>query len=456
VTSKRRISGGQPPHILTEEERLPLHPSWVLLGFFVALIAVGALLLSSPRALAEGESVPFLDALFTAASAGTGTGLVVRDTASFWSPFGQQVILALFQLGGLGTLVGSTIFLLVIARRVSQEERFLLKESTGVTSVAGILFLIIGITLYVVAVELVGSYLLAPHLPASVPEQDVGWLSFFHAASSFNNAGFAVMDLAKQPPDPSVQLILGVLGLLGSLSFIIVIDLLTGVFRRTLALDTKLVLAISALLLAGGAGLILLTEWDNPATLGSLPPAQKALSAFFHSASSRTAGFATTDISAFAQPALLAIIALMFIGGASGSTAGGVKVNTFGVAIAVTWSFLRGRREVSILGSTVHEEQVYRALAIGFISLLLVFGFTIALSVTEGADLLGQLFEVVSAFSTTGFSLDVTPQLSAAGKVITVCAMLVGRIGPLTLAFVLSQRHRPTRQTYRLEAVNLG
>ncbi|MEW6033565.1 MAG: potassium transporter TrkG [Chloroflexota bacterium] len=441
---------------LEEEGFGPFHPSWMLLGFFILLIGVGTVLLLLPGARAGGGRAPFLDALFTATSAATGTGLIVQDTATYWSFTGQKVILGLLQVGGLGVLIGSTMLLLLIARKVSTEERFLLKEFTGVGSPRGMVLLILGVALYAFLAQLAGSYLLASRLAATMPQDQAWWLGIFHASSAFNNAGFETMGLGNYLPDTWVQLTLAGLSLLGALSFIIIIDLIRGLFLRPLALDTKLVFVTTALLLAGGMVAILATEANNPQTLGPLPFPQKILSAFFHSTTARTTGLTTANVGAFANPTLLVIIALMFIGGSSGSTAGGIKVNTFALLGAAVWSFVRGRRQVTALGTDVHEEQVLRALAIAFLSVVLVFGITLALSFTEKATLLAQLFETVSAFSTTGFSMGLTPSLSQTGKLLITFAMFVGRVGPVTIAFALSLRGRPSRYVYAEEAINVG
>ncbi|MBI2165349.1 MAG: hypothetical protein HYU29_02965 [Chloroflexi bacterium] len=446
------------------EVRGPFHPSWALIGFFALLVAAGTLLLYLPayfpnhllNPVAGQDRVSFLDALFTATSAATGTGLVVQDTASYWNSYGHRVIFGLFQIGGLGSLVGSTIFLLLIIRRVSKEERSLFRSFMGVESGRGLLFLVLGITVYALIIEAAGTYLLARQLSASMLWDEALWKALFHAASAFNNAGFEFMGMGSQQPATQTLLILGGLSFLGGISFIVVVDLARGLFRHPLSLDTKLVLLISVLLVAGGAGLILLTEWNSAQSLGAMSVDQKVLSAFFHSVSTRTAGLASVDISAFAQSTILLLAALMFIGGSSGSTAGGLKVNTLAILAAVTWSFVRGKREVTALGSIVHEEQVYRAMAIAFLSLAMVFVVTLLLGVIEGPGLLPQMFEAISAFSTTGLSLNTTPTLSPAGKLLIILTMFVGRVGPLTLAFALASRRRPTRQVYAEEAINLG
>ncbi len=434
----------------------PFHPSWVLIGFFAVLIGMGTLVLALPISTSGGGRASILDAFFTSVSAASGTGLSVQDTATFWSPFGQRAILGLVSIGGLGALVGSTMFLIVIARRINKEERHPFKELMRVDSLGGMILLAFGITLFVLIVEAIGTYLLAWQLSKSMPWNEALWMGIFHSSSAFNNAGFEIMGMSQRLPDTSIQIILAVLSLLGALGFLVFIDIVRGIFRRPLALDTKVVLLTFVVLLIAGIGMILITEWGNIRTLGDMSISQKLVSAFFHSATARTTGMQTVDLSAFAQPTLLLLAALMFIGGASGSTGGGIKVNTFAVLIATTWSFVRGKKDVTAFGTVVQEEQVHRALAIAFISIIVVFAFTISLSVTEGRGLLDQIFETVSAFSTTGFTTGATATFSTAGKLIIILAMFIGRVGPLTLAFAISQRHKPTRETYTMEAINLG
>lgn len=438
------------------EARVSFHPSWVLMAFFAGLIAVGTLALYLPSAIAGGGRVSAIDAFFTATSAATGTGLILNDTAGFWTHTGHWIILLLVQIGGLASLVGSTIFLLLIARHIGKGQRSLLHDFVGVESARGIVMLTLGVTFYALLVEAVGAYLLASRLSISMPQGQAWWLAIFHTVSAFNNAGFDIMNISNSLPDVWVQLVLAGLSLLGATSFIMIVDLIRGMFRHSLALDTRLVLVSSVLLLAVGAGAILLTEWYNTQTLGDLPFSQKLISAFFHSTTARTTGLATTNVAAFSEFTILLIVALMFIGGGSGSTAGGIKVNTFALLSAVTWSFIRGRKQVTALGRPVHEEQVYRALAVTFLSLMFVFAVTLLLSLTEGQNLLAELFETVSAFTTTGFSLGLTSALSSAGKLLIIFAMFVGRVGPVTIAFALSQRHRPSREVYAEEAINLG
>lgn len=426
----------------------------MMIGFFAFLILAGTILLSLPAAAASGDRAPLGDAFFTATSAATGTGLTVQDTLTYWSTNGHRIIMGLILVGGLVALIGSTMLLLHIARRISGRDRSLITESFGMETPQGITLLILGVLVYALLIQAGGTYLLASELSTSGGND--WWLGAFHSVSAFNNAGFEIMGMTTNIPPSSVQLVIGGLSLLGSLSFIIFVDLARRPFRQSLLIDTKMVLIGSVALLLIGMAAVLVTEFNNEATLGPLSFDQKVVSAFLHSTSARTTGLATANLAAFAQSTVLVLIALMFIGGASGSSAGGIKVNTFALLCAVTWSFVRGKRHTTLWGTRIHEEQAYRALAIVFLAALFVFFVTVMLSVTEEKGLLAEFFEAVSAFSTTGYSLGITSALSDAGKLLIAFAMFVGRVGPVTLAFALSMRSRPTSRAYAEEAINLG
>ena len=441
-----------------EDSLAPFNPALLLVGFTAAVILAGTILLWLPLS-ASGGRASLLDALFTSASAATTTGLTIQNTAGFWSYTGQNVIMWLMLIGGAGSLIASTMLLLLIARRVTTEDRFLLKEFTGVQGARGMILLMLGVVVYALLAQLLGSFLLSRELSASMPPEQASWFGRFHAASAFNNAGFDLMGMDRNMPSTLVQLTLTGLTILGGLGFIVFLDLPRGIFRRSLALDTKMVLAGTAALILVGMVAILATESSNSQTLGPLALPQKVVSALFHSVSARTSGMATANLGLFVNATLLLIIALMFIGGASGSTAGGIKVNTFVLLLGVTRSFIRGKAHPSLFGVKIGEEHVNRALAIAFLSALLIFAVTMALSMTEGTEgqsLLPLLFETVSAFSTTGLSMGITSNLTAAGKLLIVFVMFAGKVGPVTLAFALSQRQRPSYHAYAEEAVNLG
>lgn len=438
------------------ERAVRLHPSLIFVYLFLGLIGVGALLLWQPLSTASGKAASFVDALFTTTSAVSTTGLNVVDTASYWSAFGQQTILGLIQLGGLVSLVGSSILLLRIARRATGQERSLLRESVHVSSGKGMAGLIGGVLLYALIVEAAGAWLLYRHLLQEQPQAVALWWAIFHSISAFNNAGFDVMGMSGYRSDVPVNLVLAGQSIVGGISFLVMVELVLVRRYSRLSLDSKLVLTATGWLLALGSLAILWGEFSNPATLGQLPLGQKLLAAFFHASNARTTGFSSLNVGDLAAPTLLVIVGLMFIGGASGSTAGGIKVNTFGVLVAATRSAVVGKKEVELLGGQAHEEQVNRAIAITFLSVLFVSALTFLLTTTDGLPLLDTLFEVVSAYSTTGYSMGITPQLSVAGKLLIVLGMFAGKVGPLTLAFALAHRRRMTRYTYAQEAINLG
>jgi len=437
-------------------EKNSIHPSLVLAYIFLGLITVGTFALWLPPATASGKESSFITALFTATSAASGTGLIVIDTVSYWSPFGQQVILGLIQLGGLAALVGSSLFILKIARHSTGDEKFLLRESMHVSSGRGIAGLVAGIVLYALLIEAAGTWFLFRHFSADQSQPVALWMGLFHSISAFNNAGFDAIGMANYSTDSVVNLIIGWLVVLGGISFIAIVEVAQVRRFHRLSLDTKLVLTATTWLLGLGTLALLWGEFANPQSLGPMTFLQKLQAAFFYSANSRTAGMATLDVGKFAIPSLLLMVFLMFVGGSSGSTAGGIKINTFGLLVAATRSSIRGDKEVELLGSRAHREQVNRAIAITFLSVVLVSAITFVLTITDSFPLLNLVFEVVSAFSTTGFSTGITADLSIWGKLLIIFTMFAGRVGPLTLAFALAHRAPLTRYSYTQEAINLG
>jgi len=434
--------------------------SLVLLYGFLALIALGTILLVLPFANRSGQSTPVMDALFTSTSAVCVTGLVVVDTGDHWSFFGQMVILALIQIGGFGFMTSATLLLLVFGRRIGLRERLLISDSMGGTQLGGLVRLIRRIALYAVTLELVGAVVFFFRFSRDNSVGEAVWKSLFHSVSAFNNAGFDLFggfrSLSGYHTDGLVVIATAVLIILGGISFMVVADVLRTRGLKRLSLNSKLVLSTTALLLVGGMALILLTEFRDPDTLGALSVPQKLLSAFFQSVTARTAGFSTTSMAGLADFTLLLIMLLMFVGGASGSTAGGVKVNTFGLLLATIWSAIRGREEAGAFGREFSNQLVHRALAVALLSLGAITLTVFLLTVTEESQFVDLLFESVSAFGTVGLSTSVTPGLSPGGKAVIAMTMLVGRLGPLTLALSLIQRQHPTEYHYPKDAVTIG
>ena len=441
-------------------------PAVTLLALFVVLITVGTVLLMLPIASADGEATRFIDALFTATSATCVTGLVVLDTASHWSPFGQVVILALIQLGGFGIMAGSTLLLfLFLRRRTSLRDRVLVTESLGGLELGTITQLVTRIAIFTVICEVIGAVILSIAFMAG-PEagptwHPLGiWWGIFHSISAFNNAGFDLtggfQSLIPFRDDWVVLLTHGILLVLGGLGFAIVGDAL---FKRRwgrFALETKLVLLTTAVLLVVGTVLIGVIEWENPATLGAMPSEQRVLNAFFESATLRTAGFTALDTGALVDATLFVVMALMFIGGASGSTAGGIKVNTFSVLLIAIASTVKGEPSATAFGRRIKHELVYRAIAVTLLSIAFVFLTGLGLTLTTDQAFVDTLFEAVSAFGTVGASTGITRDLTDPARVITTVAMFVGRLGPLTLVLALAARAHAVSYRPAVESVRIG
>jgi trk system potassium uptake protein len=441
-------------------------PALSLLLLFVVLISAGTVLLMLPIATNDGSATRFLDALFTATSAACVTGLVVVDTATHWSPFGQVVILLLIQAGGFGIMAGSTFLLLVfLGRRTTLRDRVLVQESLGGLELGAVTSLLKRIAVFTLATEGIGAVILAIAFTsgpeAGPPGDPLGiWWGVFHAVSAFNNAGFDVTGgfRSLQPfvDDWVVLLTIAVLLSLGGLGFAIVGDVIGRKRWSRMALETKLVVSATAALLIGGTALIGLTEWANPATLGALPAEQRFLNALFESATLRTAGFTALETSAFAEATLFVVMALMFIGGASGSTAGGIKVNTFTVLLIAIVSTVRGQPSAMAFGRRIQHATVYRALAVALLSIAFVFVIGLGLTLTTEATFVQTLFEAISAFGTVGASTGITPGLTDPARLIATFAMFVGRLGPLTLVLALAARARPMPFRPAVETVRIG
>jgi len=441
-------------------------PALSLVLLFAILITVGTILLMLPIATRAGEPTRFIDALFTATSAACVTGLVVVDTATHWSPFGQVVILLLIQAGGFGIMAGSTLLLfLFVRRRTTLRDRVLVQESLGGIHLGTVTRLIKRIAIFTIACEVTGAIVLSIAFvsgpEAGPPGDPLGvWWGIFHSVSAFNNAGFDLTggfrSLIPFRDDWIVLLVHALLLILGGLGFAIVGDAVGKRRWVRMALETKLVLSLTAFLLVGGAVSIGLTEWSNPRTLGALPEAQRVLNAFFESATLRTAGFTALDTGALLETTLFIVMALMFIGGASGSTAGGIKVNTLGVLLVAVASTVRGQPSATAFGRRIQHAIVYRSVAVVLLAAIFVFVIGVGLTTTTEADFVQTLFESISAFGTVGASTGITPDLTDPARLIASFAMFVGRLGPLTLVLALAARAHPVALRPAVESVRIG
>lgn len=417
-------------------------PSRVLVLGFALLILFGALLLTLPQATQDGLGLSFLNAAFTATTAVCVTGLVVVDTGTTFTLFGQGVILMLIQIGGLGFMTFATLFAIILGKRITLKERLLLKEALNQVSVEGIVRLMKSVLKISFAIEAMGAFILT-----LCWYPDFGWskalyFGVFHSISAFNNAGIDLFgnfsSLTAFVGDPIINITIMLLIICGGLGFIVLADLLAP--QKKLRLHTKIVLQVSGVLILLGAVFILIMEFTNPETLGPHPLGTKVLAAVFQSVSPRTAGFNTINLAGMYDTTLLSMIVLMFIGASPGGTGGGIKTTTFISIVLSVLSTYRSDPHVVLGGRTLPKDVIQKAWAITTSAAFLIFIILSILSYTENSDLLTILFEVTSAFGTVGLSLGITPTLSTVGKIAIILTMFIGRVGPLTLAFVLSQK----------------
>jgi len=417
-------------------------PSRVLVLGFAVVIMFGALLLTLPQATQDGLGLPFLNAVFTATSAVCVTGLVVVDTGTTFSLFGQLVILFLIQVGGLGFMTFATLFAMILGKKITLKERLLLQEALNQVSVEGIVRLTKSVLLISFAFESMGALILTLRWYSDFGWSKALYYGVFHSISAFNNAGFDLFgnftSLTAFVGDPVINITIMLLFICGGLGFIVITELLSH--RKKFRLHTKIVLLASGGLILLGTLIVLIMEFENPNTLGSLPLETKIWAALFQSTTTRTAGFNSINIASMYDTTILSMIVLMFIGASPGGTGGGIKTTTFIAIVLSVLSTYRGNPHVVLEGRTLPKDVIQKALAVTTSAVFLIFLIILILSHTENLDLLTVFFEVTSAFGTVGLSLGITPTLSDVGKIAIILTMFVGRLGPLTLAFVLSQK----------------
>lgn len=441
-------------------QKKSLSPVQVITLSFAAVVLFGTLLLSMPFASRDGVSVPMIDALFTATSASCVTGLVVYDTLAQWSAFGQATILLLIQVGGIGIITLAMYFLLMLHTKIGMRNVFVLQESMGASSLAGLVRMTRFITAGVLLQEAVGALLLLPAFLADFSPGTALWYAVFHSVSAFCNAGFDLMgggvSLTPYAANAYVNIVVMLLVVLGGLGFFVWLDLLRCRFRfRKLALHSKVVLVTTALLLLGGAVLFFLLYSGSPAAEG-VSFGERLLVSFFQSVTARTAGFATVDLTAVGAPAQMLMIVLMLIGGSSGSTAGGIKTTTAAVIWLFVRSIFRGREDVEVYGRRIGTGVVRTAIAVFVLYLGLALCGGIAVSAIEGADMIACLFETFSAMATVGLSLSLTPTLSFASKLIVIFLMFLGRVGGITVLLSLTGKKNDSVGKYPIENITVG
>lgn len=420
-----------------------ISPTRIIVSSFILVILLGALLLTLPIASNDGHSIGFLNALFTSTSATCVTGLVIADTLTQWTIFGQLVIISLIQVGGLGLVTLATFFSVLLGKKISLKGKILAQESTSNYNYKDVLSMIKTIILITVGTELAGAVLLSISFIPRYGLRGI-YMAFFHSISAFCNAGFDLIgnyqSLTQFNNDPIVIYTIALLIIVGGLGFIVWKDLYDFRTQHRLYLHTKIVLIVTAFLIVFGSVFFFFAEYSNPLTMGPLTFFEKINAAFFHSVTTRTAGYNSLSLNDMTEVSKIVTIMLMYIGAAPGSTGGGIKVTTFGILVVAILSNIKGNSETVVLRRRVSQEIVNKALAIVGLSAMLIFIVTVIIIGVEKLPFINVLYEVTSAFATVGLSTGITPTLHPISKLLLIFMMFLGRVGPLTFAIAISMK----------------
>ena len=426
-----------------------MEPTQIMVIGFAIIILIGAILLNMPISTQNGESIGFLDALFTSTSAVCVTGLIAVDTSTYWSFFGQLIIITLIQIGGLGFMTMTTLFALIIKKRINLRERLLIQESLNQIDLSGLVKLTRYILLTTVLIEGTGALLLST---VFIPQFGILkgiWYSIFHAISAFCNAGFDLMGVVSGPFSSltyyvnnfTITITVSLLIILGGIGFPVILDLIRNKKLSKLNIHSKVVLFTTFVLIGFGMLFILVLEYNNPKTLGQLGFGGKILASLFQSVTLRTAGFNTIDLAAMRENSIFFMIILMFIGASPASTGGGVKTTTIATFILTVKSFILEKQDIEVCERRISETTVKKSLGIFLIGVALFLMGTLIISITDpDFSLLEVGFEVVSAIATVGLSIGGSPNLSILGKIFIMLFMFMGRVGSLTIFMALASR----------------
>ena len=435
-----------------------LNPSQMMVVGFAAVILIGAILLSLPIATQTGERTSFLDSLFTATSAVCVTGLVVVDTATHWNFFGQIVIIILIQTGGLGFMTITTLFSLIVKKRINLKERLLIQESLNQIDLSGLVKLTRYILLMTFVIEGIGALILSTVFIPQFGFIRGSWYSIFHAISAFCNAGFDLMGNVTGPysslmyyvNNTTITLAISALIILGGLGFPVILDIVKNKKISKLNMHSKIVLISTSILIVVGMLFIFIVEYKNVGTLGNLSLKGKILSSLFQSVTIRTAGFATIDLTILHQATLFIMMIFMFVGASPASTGGGVKTTTIAVLILTVKSFLLGKEDIEVFGRRITSSTVRKSVGIFFVGVLAVLtGILLIVLIEPKFDLLEASFEVVSALATVGLSIGGSSNLTSIGKLLIVIYMFMGRVGLLTIFLALVAKNTVNKQQIR-------
>ncbi len=422
----------------------------IMLSFLLAILA-GSFFLALPGSSADGQAVPYVDALFTAATSICVTGLVTLPTVTTWSVFGQIVILILIQIGGLGIITIMSGLMISLHRRIGMRDRQLIQDAFNLNTLSGMVKFIKKVLLGTFMVEGVGALL---YMTVFIPQYGLHgiWISLFNAVSAFCNAGMDILSensLCEYVHNPLVNTVTALLIIMGGIGYIVWWDVVRVCKNlkkqglkcfRTLTLHSKIALFITALLLLSGTAAFFVFEYDNPLTLGSYSLPEKIQAAFFQSVTTRTAGFATVPQQNLTNASAFISILLMFIGGSPVGTAGGIKTVTIAVLFVAAFATIKNKEDAVLFQRRISKQAINKAVAVVCTSFLILFASTVLLAAITDAAALDIVYENVSATATVGLTRDLTPKLNMMGKIIIIITMYLGRVGPISLMVAFHTR----------------
>ena len=419
---------------------IKVSPSTLLILVYGFFILIGSILLKLPWSV--HTPIRWIDALFTSASAVTVTGLAVIDTGTVFTKFGQLVITMLIQVGGLGVMTFAILLYMILGKKIGLKERLIMQQALNQVNLGGLIRLVRQLFIFSISIEIVFMLVLSLQW---VP--DLGWknglfYSFFHSVSAFNNAGFSLWpdNLSRYVDSPVINIGITTLIILGGIGFTVIIEVWQKRKWSKLSLHSKMMLSATLCVNVISAFLVLMLEYHNNQTLGELPIVDKIWASYFQAVSTRTAGFNTIDMAGIDQSTAFLMIILMFIGAGSGSTGGGIKLTTFLILLLTVSAFIRGQQTIHIFKRSIPESNVWKVLAISMTSMFVISVGVLLLNITEKLPFLPLFFETVSAFGTVGLSMGITASFTIAGKLIIIFIMITGKVGPLSLVYILARK----------------
>ena len=427
------------------------HPARLVVLAFLAATVAGTVLLMLPVSAESGQATGFMDALFTAASGISGTGLAVVDTGSHWSVFGEVLLLVLWQIGGLGIMTLASVLALLVSHRLNLQMQLTVKAETNTLNLGQVRRVVAGVVTVSLVVEAIGSVVLALRFWLGYGESfgSALYSGVFHSISSFNSVGLALYpdSLMRYATDPWVCLPIVALSVLGGLGFPVLFELLRR-RRKRWSLHTKITVPVYLGMMAFGALVVLVVEWARSGTLGPYGVGDKLLIGLFHGVMPGSSGFNTVDVAQLQPATLLVYDVLMFVGGGSAGTTGGIKVTTFALLAFVLLAEVRAEPSVHVMGRRLSAEVQRQAVTVALLGVGVVMVATLVLLATTSFRLDAVLVETTAAFGGVGMSTGITPQLSPTGQFVIIVLMFIGRVGPITLVSSLALRER--RRRYEL------